>query len=115
MTQITRLTESEARAQLDQLIALLADAVNNGASVGFLRPLDANLARDYWHDVCASVGKGTKILLIARIDNHIVGPYLAVEHIQKDKIGGRSAIVCAKVGIPCRNVGSRTPSEFQIV
>jgi ribosomal protein S18 acetylase RimI-like enzyme len=73
MTQITRLTESEARSQLDQFIALLADTVNNGSSVGFLRPLDANLARDYWHEVFASVGRGTKILLIARIDNEMVG------------------------------------------
>ena len=73
MTHITRLSESEARAQLDQFIALLADTVNSGASVGFLRPLDANLARDYWHEVFAAVGKGTRILLIARIDNHIVG------------------------------------------
>src|SRR6266516_3464424 len=73
MTHITRLTESEARAQLDRLIALLADTVNNGASVGFLRPLDPNLAREYWQDVCAAVGKGTKILLVARIDDDIVG------------------------------------------
>ena len=73
MTHIARLSESEARAQLDQFIALLADTVNSGASVGFLRPLDANLARDYWHEVFAAVGKGTRILLIARIDNHIVG------------------------------------------
>jgi acetyltransferase len=73
MTEITRLGESDAHALLDRLIALLADTVNNGASVGFLRPLDDRLARDYWHEVFAAVGRGTKILLIARIDDQIVG------------------------------------------
>ncbi|MBC7983925.1 MAG: GNAT family N-acetyltransferase, partial [Candidatus Obscuribacterales bacterium] len=73
MMQIARLTESTAYAHLDGLIALLADAVNTGASVGFLRPLNADLARDYWHDVFACVGKGTRIVLIARNDNTIVG------------------------------------------
>jgi acetyltransferase len=73
MTDITRLSESDARVQLDRFVALLADTVNHGASVGFLRPLDERLARDYWHDVFASVGRGTKILLIARLDDQIVG------------------------------------------
>ena len=72
-TQITRLAESDARARLDQFVALLADVVNHGASVGFLRPLDAKLARVYWDEVFASMGRGTKILLIARIDDHMVG------------------------------------------
>ena len=73
MTQITRISEAEGRSQIDQFIGLLADTVNNGASVGFLRPLDTNLAHDYWHDVFTSVGKGAKILLIAREDALIVG------------------------------------------
>ena len=73
MTDITRLTESDARAHLDQFIAWLTDTVDHGASVGFLRPLDATLARDYWHEVFAAVARGTRILLIARIGHDIVG------------------------------------------
>jgi GNAT superfamily N-acetyltransferase len=73
MTDITRLTESDARAHLDQFIALLTDTVDHGASVGFLRPLDATLARDYWHEVFAAVARGTRILLTARIGHDIVG------------------------------------------
>jgi acetyltransferase len=60
MTDITRLTASDARAERDRLIALLADTVNHGASVGFLRPLDAALACD-------------RILLVARSGGEIVG------------------------------------------
>jgi GNAT superfamily N-acetyltransferase len=73
MIDIARLTESDARAHLDQLVAVLTDTVDHGASVGFLRPLDASLARDYWHDVIAAVGRGTRILLIARIGDDLVG------------------------------------------
>jgi acetyltransferase len=73
MTDITRLTASDARAERDRLIALLADTVNHGASVGFLRPLDAALACDYWNEVCAAVERGTRILLVARSGGEIVG------------------------------------------
>ena len=73
MAQIARLTESEARSQLEQLCELLADSVNNGASIGFLRPLDLNRAHDYWREVFAAVGKGTRILLAAHDDSAIVG------------------------------------------
>jgi acetyltransferase len=73
MTPITRLTEPAARAALAQLIALLSDTVDHGASVGFLRPLDAGIARDYWEEVFAGVARRTKILLAARSDDRIVG------------------------------------------
>jgi ribosomal protein S18 acetylase RimI-like enzyme len=73
MTHITRLTESDARDRLASLVELLADTVNAGASVGFLRPLDAELARRYWQDVLTAVGQGTRILLIACVDDEIVG------------------------------------------
>jgi acetyltransferase len=70
---ITRLGESDARAHLDPLMALLADSVNHGASVGFLRPLATRLARDYWLEVFAAVAARTKVLLIARMDGDIAG------------------------------------------
>jgi len=73
MVDITRLDEAGARRRLDDLAALLTDTVDNGASVGFLRPLDESLARGYWHEVCAAVGKGTRILLIACADGRLVG------------------------------------------
>ena len=73
MTQITRLTESDARVHLASLADLLADTVNSGASVGFVRPLDADLARTYWQEVLDAVGKGTRILLIASVEEEIVG------------------------------------------
>jgi acetyltransferase len=73
MAHIIRLDASDARRHLDQFVALLADTVDNGASVGFLRPLDAGLARGYWDEVFASMARGTKILLVATSDDQIVG------------------------------------------
>lgn len=73
MESIRRATETEARAAFDELIALLTDVVDHGASVGFLRPLPAVVARDYWNDVLAGVSRGSRVLLIAREASRIVG------------------------------------------
>ena len=70
---ITRLTAAGARAEIDQFVALLADTVNQGSSVGFLRPMDASIAHAYWEEVFAAVAGGNRILLAARIGDAIVG------------------------------------------
>ncbi|WP_216680329.1 hypothetical protein [Hymenobacter siberiensis] len=63
---ITSLSTAEARALLPQLHALLHDAVDSGAAVGFLPPLAAAEARDYWHSVFGAMEAGHRLLLIAR-------------------------------------------------
>jgi GNAT superfamily N-acetyltransferase len=70
---VSRLTEPAARARADQLTALLIDAVDHGASVGFLRPLEADVARAYWDEAFGAVAKGSRILLIAELDGELVG------------------------------------------
>ena len=63
---IEQLDAAAARAALPELIAVLNDAVEGGASVGFLLPLaDGELER-YWEGVLVSVLGGDKILLVAR-------------------------------------------------
>lgn len=51
---------------LDRLAALLRDAVNGGASLGFLPPVDQQTAERYWHDVQHDMRQHAKDLLIAR-------------------------------------------------
>lgn len=70
---ITRLTEADALADIDALIALLTDTVDHGASVGFLRPMDAAIARAYWDEVIDGVARGSKVLLAGRMDDRLVG------------------------------------------
>ncbi|GAB3872406.1 GNAT family N-acetyltransferase [Hymenobacter segetis] len=63
---ISSLSASEARALLPQLHELLHDAVDSGASVGFLPPLPAAESEDYWQSVIEAVEAGHRVLLVAR-------------------------------------------------
>lgn len=47
------------------LVALLQDAVDSGASVGFLPPLRDPQAREYWESVRRAVEAGTRVVLAA--------------------------------------------------
>ena len=60
-------------ADLADLTALLRDAVEGGASVGFILPLtDAEVAA-FWTGVLADVAAGKRVLLVARATGRIVG------------------------------------------
>ena len=49
-----------------ELVALLRDAVDSGASVGFLPPLAEAEADAYWQTVAAAVREGSCVLMVAR-------------------------------------------------
>lgn len=73
MVQIERLDATGAEAALAELVELLRDAVDGGASVGFLPPLDDGEAARYWAGVLADVAAGGRLLLLARGDGRTVG------------------------------------------
>ena len=73
MPDIARLTANEALAALPGLTRLLEDAVNHGASVGYLRPLESSLSHRYWLEVCDALAAGGRVLLVAREADEIVG------------------------------------------
>jgi acetyltransferase len=52
---IQRLNATQAAARLPQLAALLQDAVDSGASVGFLPPLSEAEATEYWREVVSAL------------------------------------------------------------
>ncbi|KGM45633.1 GNAT family N-acetyltransferase [Neobacillus niacini] len=54
---------------LDQLSELLVQVVDDGASIGFLPPMNLSDARDYWQTVM----NPDVNLFIAKVDNEIVG------------------------------------------
>ena len=70
---IARLTANELDACLDELVAVLDDAVESGASVGFVSPLDADAARAYWRARAEEADAGRRLLLVARDDGRVVG------------------------------------------
>lgn len=64
--EVVTLAADDARATLPALIGLLQDAVESGASIGFLPPLSAVEASAYWESVLTDVARGTRMLLVAR-------------------------------------------------
>jgi acetyltransferase len=72
-TQIVRLNAVEAEQRLTELSALLQDAVNGGATVGFLPPLSLAEAAAYWREVVSAVSGAGRILLVAVQDGALVG------------------------------------------
>ncbi len=58
---------------MPQLVALLQDAVESGASLGFWRPLDAHHAQLYWQQVIAEIERGERLLLVALRDGAVLG------------------------------------------
>jgi ribosomal protein S18 acetylase RimI-like enzyme len=69
---IELLTSHASRDRLDELVELLQDAVDSGASVGFLPPLAESVARDYWNAVAGDIDQGRRLLLGA-FDGRLVG------------------------------------------
>ncbi|HET7341730.1 MAG TPA: GNAT family N-acetyltransferase [Methylomirabilota bacterium] len=72
---IEALTPGAARAAEPALIEVLRDAVDSGASVGFLPPLAPATAAAYWRGVFAALDGGPRVLLVARRadDGAVVG------------------------------------------
>ena len=63
---VAALGAAEAAGELAALVDLLPDAVDDGASVGFLPPLDPAEGAAYWLGVIDDVAAGTRVLLGAR-------------------------------------------------
>ena len=57
----------------DGLGLLLADAVEGGASVGFVAPFPAREAAAWWQSIATDIETGRVILLVAREAERIVG------------------------------------------
>ncbi|MCC8367919.1 GNAT family N-acetyltransferase [Xenorhabdus sp. PB61.4] len=57
----------------DELIKLLHNCVENGASIGFISPLGVNEAAQYWQDVETDVVSGHRLLLVAIEGDKIAG------------------------------------------
>jgi acetyltransferase len=60
---IVTFTPEQAAAEIGQLADLLMDAVDSGASIGFMPPLGKEEALAYWSEVIAEMGQGRRVLL----------------------------------------------------
>ncbi len=71
--QTELLDADRARALFPDLVALLRDSVDHGASVGFLPPLADDEADAYWDKVIRDLAAGERVLIVALDGDHIVG------------------------------------------
>jgi len=63
----------QALRHVDQLADLLIDAVDSGASIGFMPPVTADQAQAYWHEVIALMRVGRRLLLVAMDGDQVQG------------------------------------------
>jgi acetyltransferase len=63
MSDIVRITPEQLEAANQQFAGLLIDAVDSGASVGFMPPLGIDEASSYWSGVASAMREGSRILL----------------------------------------------------
>ncbi|WP_328877885.1 GNAT family N-acetyltransferase [Streptomyces sp. NBC_00299] len=70
---VTRLDEGQLLGQVEDLADLLVDTVEDGASVGFLAPLDRTAAMGWWKERAAAVATGQWAAWVAREGERTVG------------------------------------------
>jgi GNAT superfamily N-acetyltransferase len=63
----------ELRRRAEEVAALIRDAVDDGASIGFVRPLTDEVLLDYVGHVTREVDEGSRIVLLASEDGDLVG------------------------------------------
>lgn len=84
----------EASSHLDDLVELLRDSVDGGASVGFLPPLAASEARTYWEGVVAELASSSRVLVVARVDGRVAG---TAQLVESEKANARHRAEVSKV------------------
>lgn len=78
---IRPLDAAETEARLDELAAILVDAVANGASVNFLAGFGMDDARTFWRGQLPGISAGERKLLVAEAEGTLVGTViLALAH-----------------------------------
>ncbi len=73
MTDIRIIDSRAFDIYLPQLAGLLIDAVDHGASLGFLAPLSMDEAGLYWQGVRDGVVEGSRVVLVALRGGELVG------------------------------------------
>lgn len=71
--RIVELSREEATARRGELVALLQDAVDDGASIGYLPPLREAKAREYFEGITPSIARGERVLLAALEGERLIG------------------------------------------
>jgi GNAT superfamily N-acetyltransferase len=91
---IQQLSAAEARDGLPELVALLQDSVDSGASVGYLPPLSDTMAQEYWQGVIDSLSGAGRLLLTANAGTTLIG---TVQLVLESRPNGRHRAEVSKL------------------
>lgn len=81
MVNIINVNDVSRTDMMPQLMDLLIDVVDDGASIGFLPPLARDEAQAYWESTLKAVESADKVMLLAYEDDRVVGSVqLGLEH-----------------------------------
>lgn len=102
--KISPLDAIETERRMPQLVALLLDSVAHGASVGFVAPLEAEEAAQFWRGVRDAVADGSRVLLVAEQEGAIVGT-VQLDLCQRANGGNRAEVMKMLVHSAARRRG----------
>jgi len=71
--EVRRLDPAAVRRELDELAAVLVDAVEGGDSVSFMDGFGNDDARAFYTSLLPEIERGTRVLLAAYVDGRLVG------------------------------------------
>ncbi|MDC4865267.1 GNAT family N-acetyltransferase [Acinetobacter baumannii] len=91
MKNIGILEINEIGGYEEALSLLLEDSVNNGASIGFLAPIEKNEVLNYWREVNHKLAQGNSRLWIAIQEGTIIGS------VQLSLVGKKNGVHRAEV------------------
>ena len=70
---ILPVSSAELEEQLPAFVELFKEAVNGGASLGYVAPLTHNAARDYWLSLQPELESGVRLLVAAFAGSQLIG------------------------------------------
>ncbi len=73
---IRELTNAEYDLRVSRLADILVDAVDGGAGVTFMWPLEKTVAENFWRGIGSSMRNGQVVQFIAEVDGAIAGTVL---------------------------------------
>jgi acetyltransferase len=104
MNEIRKLDSKGVDQFLPELADVLRDAVQHGASLGFLAPLGMSEALGYWLEVRAAVAGGSRIVLVALRNGQLAGT-VQLDLCRKANGGNRAEVQKLLVHSAARRCG----------
>jgi GNAT superfamily N-acetyltransferase len=102
--QIGRLDAESFGSAIGDLSELLVDAVQGGASVGFIRPFTREAAGAWWRTLADGVASGELVILVAREGPRVVGT-VQLHLVQKPNAPHRAEVAKLLVHSRARRKG----------